>query len=244
MMKDYIVWGVGKIGCIFLKECENKGVHNIRVCDSDKKLQNSVVCGYRVENPFDLAGADNDIIITSDVAYNDIKKTISEHFAHNNRVISYREVMIMGENEILNIGSLKFMKDFVVEAGVYLPNEFIEKLDKTSFNEIDSFIYLSEHKKINKWAHYSEIYNRYFKRYIGNCVRVLEIGVYYGGSLQMWKNIFGSYSEIFGIDINPDCKKNEENGIQIFIGSQEDRAFLNEVKEKIGKVDIIRCFKL
>ncbi|MBR4574863.1 MAG: class I SAM-dependent methyltransferase [Lachnospiraceae bacterium] len=238
-MKNYIVWGAGKIGCSFLEECERKGVKNIRVCDSNRELQNTVVYGYNIENPLDLVEVDNDIIITSDVAYNDIKKNIQEHYTHNNRIIGYRDVMIMGEKEILNIGSMRFLNGFEIEAGVYLPNEFIEKLDKTSFNKIDNYIFLKKHKRINKWAHYSEIYDHYFRKYIGTGVRVLEIGVYCGGSLQMWKNYFGNDSKIFGVDINPECKRHEENGIKVFIGSQEDRAFLNNLKDKIGKVDII-----
>lgn len=55
----------------------------------------------------------------------------------------------------------------------------------------------------------------------------------------MWKSYFGDKAKIFGIDIDPRCKKLEEENIKIFIGSQSDRKFLRELKELIPKIDIL-----
>jgi len=55
----------------------------------------------------------------------------------------------------------------------------------------------------------------------------------------MWKQYFGPDARIFGIDINPHCKKLEEEQIEIFIGNQEDRKFLKSLTEKIPKIDIL-----
>lgn len=55
----------------------------------------------------------------------------------------------------------------------------------------------------------------------------------------MWRDYFGKKAKIYGIDINPDCKKFEEEGVEIFIGSQEDRNFLQKVKRSIPKIDIL-----
>lgn len=41
------------------------------------------------------------------------------------------------------------------------------------------------------------------------------------------------------MDINPQCKKFEEENIKIFIGSQEDEKFLQQVCSQIPEVDII-----
>lgn len=68
---------------------------------------------------------------------------------------------------------------------------------------------------------------------------ILEIGVFQGGSLQMWKEYFGEGVKIYGIDLDPRCKKFEEEGIEIFTGSQSDRKFLREVKSKIPDIDIL-----
>ncbi|OOZ59048.1 hypothetical protein BOW44_12525 [Solemya velum gill symbiont] len=93
--------------------------------------------------------------------------------------------------------------------------------------------------KITKWNHYFDIYEEFFSRYRGSDVRILEFGVFQGGSLKMWREYFGDNCTIYGVDINDECKKFEENGIEIFIGDQEDRGFLKEIAQKIGTVDIV-----
>ncbi len=97
----------------------------------------------------------------------------------------------------------------------------------------------SESNCIHKWMHYFEIYDNFFKRYKNQAVTILEIGVYQGGSLNMWRNYFGQNAEIYAIDINEECKQFETDNTKIFIGSQEDRNFLKLVKSKIPKVDIL-----
>src|SRR5688572_16048006 len=78
---------------------------------------------------------------------------------------------------------------------------------------------------IHKWDHYFEIYEKHFSRYRNSPVNILEIGVSHGGSLQMWRKYFGDHANIFGVDINPECKKFEDGKTKIYIGSQEDDQF-------------------
>lgn len=92
---------------------------------------------------------------------------------------------------------------------------------------------------MNKWLHYFEIYERHFARYKDTEVSILEIGVYQGGSLNMWKQYFGDKAKIFAIDINPSCKQFETERVKIYIGSQEDKDFLEKIKNEIPKLDII-----
>src|SRR5215475_1712557 len=49
-----------------------------------------------------------------------------------------------------------------------------------------------------KWDHYFDIYHRHFSRFRDRAVRVLEIGIYSGGSLEMWRDYFGPRCQIFG----------------------------------------------
>lgn len=92
---------------------------------------------------------------------------------------------------------------------------------------------------MHKWHHYFEVYERHFSKYKGKDITFLEIGIYHGGSLQLWKNYFGKGSRIYAIDINPDCKKFESDNVKVFIGSQEDREFLQKVKASIPELDIL-----
>lgn len=55
----------------------------------------------------------------------------------------------------------------------------------------------------------------------------------------MWKQYFGPHAKVFGIDINPHCKKLEEQQVEIFIGDQEDKTFLKELAGKIPRIDIL-----
>lgn len=106
-------------------------------------------------------------------------------------------------------------------------------------SDLEKYFRSNNARLIYKHNHYFDVYERHFSRYRNTSVVILEIGVSHGGSLQMWKSYFGENSRIYGIDIDPRCKELEEKNIEIFIGSQSDRKFLKEVKEKIGQVDIL-----
>jgi len=95
-------------------------------------------------------------------------------------------------------------------------------------------------KSIHKYndISYLDIYDSYFGSIRENIKSILEIGVLNGKSLLMWQEYF-SNSVIYGIDINPDCKKYESDRIKIFIGDQNDEEFLKKVKSEIGECDII-----
>ena len=73
---------------------------------------------------------------------------------------------------------------------------------------------------IDKWCHYLDIYQRHFHQYVGTSVRVLEIGISHGGSLQLWKEYFGPQADIMGLDLDPRCKEYEEGGIHVLIYDQ------------------------
>lgn len=98
-----------------------------------------------------------------------------------------------------------------------------------------------EHKGniIHKWDHYFEIYDRHFSRFRNKPVVLMEIGVAKGGSLEMWRKYFGDQCTIIGMDINPACRQFEDERTKIFIGSQDDRKFLQSIKESVPKVDIL-----
>ena len=97
----------------------------------------------------------------------------------------------------------------------------------------------NSHKRLHKWVHYFDIYERHLERFRGKSPVMLEIGVMGGGSLAMWKEYFGTESLIIGIDINPDCKQHEADGIEVFIGSQDDPALINQIFSKHPNIDIV-----
>jgi len=104
-------------------------------------------------------------------------------------------------------------------------------------NTLDLF--LASKKKSYKYKKYFSVYDEMFSIYKDKKITFVEIGVLDGGSLEMWKNFFGDKARIIGIDLNPECKKFESNGIEIFIGDQGDKNFWKHFFDKVGKVDII-----
>jgi hypothetical protein len=56
-------------------------------------------------------------------------------------------------------------------------------------------------------------------------VHILEIGVFGGGSLEMWRNYFAPKCHVYGVDIEPACKSYEQERTKIFIGDQADPGF-------------------
>ena len=94
-------------------------------------------------------------------------------------------------------------------------------------------------RRLNKWLHYFDIYERHFERFRGKAPVMLEIGVHGGGSLAMWKAYFGAEATIIGVDINPECKKHEDLGVDIIIGSQSDPAVLEAIMRKYPRIDMV-----
>lgn len=71
-------------------------------------------------------------------------------------------------------------------------------------------------------------------------LKVLEIGVYNGGSLYMWKNFLPN-SQIVGIDIDPYCEQwaDPSNNVRVYRGDQCDTSLLQRVCELEGPFDLI-----
>jgi hypothetical protein len=68
--------------------------------------------------------------------------------------------------------------------------------------EIERAFYQHHGRRITKWHHYLEIYETFLaplKR--RGTIRLLEIGVDHGGSLQLWRSYFGEGAKIAGLDI-------------------------------------------
>src|SRR5258706_12579694 len=111
--------------------------------------------------------------------------------------------------------------------------------DPNEDNPLWKYFVYNEGRIIHKRHHYFDIYHNHFSRFRDLPITILEIGVYKGGSLQMWKNYFGDKAKIYGVDIDPQCKELEEDQIKIFIGDQANREFVRELRDEIGTIDIL-----
>ncbi|NCX93342.1 MAG: class I SAM-dependent methyltransferase [Gammaproteobacteria bacterium] len=110
------------------------------------------------------------------------------------------------------------------------------KFDMTSkLREIyDSVPYLSI-----KYDSYFPAYEALLRKYVDREVTIVEVGIFNGGSLFMWRKFFGPKARIIGVDLNPDAREWEKHGFEIYIGDQSSDTFWTELFQKIGKVDVV-----
>ena len=106
-------------------------------------------------------------------------------------------------------------------------------------NTLSYQAYLKSPYKSVKHSTYFEIYDELFSRYRNKKITFVEIGVLGGGSLFMWREFFGPQARIIGIDLNPNAKKWEEHGFEIYIGSQSDKNFWSGFISNVGPVDAV-----
>src|SRR5260370_5130194 len=102
--------------------------------------------------------------------------------------------------------------------------------------------YFNAHREgpgIDKWTHYFDIYQRHFSKFVGREVHVLEVGIYSGGSLMMWKEFFGTGCRVYGVDIDEACTAYKGDKIEVFIGDQADRSFWARVRQAVPTLDIL-----
>jgi cephalosporin hydroxylase len=92
---------------------------------------------------------------------------------------------------------------------------------------------------VHKWEHYLLVYESVIDR--SRPINMLEIGVFHGGSLRMWRQYLHPDSTIVGVDIDPDCQKFHDpaRGVHVRIGSQQDTDFLQTVIDEYGPFDVI-----
>jgi hypothetical protein len=101
------------------------------------------------------------------------------------------------------------------------------------------FLSRTDEKVLIKMDHYLDIYDRLLTDWRGRDISFLEIGVYKGGSLRMWRDFFAPTARMTFLDIDPACKALELPGTEIRIGDQADVAFLASVARDRGPFHLI-----
>ena len=97
----------------------------------------------------------------------------------------------------------------------------------------------TDDRELHKWKHYFSVYTRELLRFRRAPMTFLEIGVYRGGSLPMWKGFFPEGSTLVFVDIDPECKALEIAGTHVRIGDQADAEFLARLAEEFGPFDVV-----
>lgn len=124
--------------------------------------------------------------------------------------------------------------------------EAFEKVGSDVLNSPDFATQLAKSHKgapFLKWEHYFPVYSKVARELkaanTAKVLKILEIGVDRGGSLVLWKKLFGNGNLVYGIDINPMASQVSPRIAHVRIGSQNDQNFLDEIKKEIGSCDLI-----
>lgn len=88
---------------------------------------------------------------------------------------------------------------------------------------------------------YCRQYDSLWRPYRDLPVKILEIGVFKGESLNIWRKAFKSATVIVGIDINHECIKysNPDENIIVEIGNSSSKEFIEHINRTYGPFDII-----
>ena len=89
-----------------------------------------------------------------------------------------------------------------------------------------------------KHSNYFEIYEDLLLKFRNTKCTLIEVGVLNGGSLFVWRKFLGAKARIIGIDLNPEAKKWEKDGFEIYIGDQSSMNFWNKIFHDIKEFDI------
>jgi SAM-dependent methyltransferase len=91
--------------------------------------------------------------------------------------------------------------------------------------------------KCDKFEHYFELYERYFSKFVGKAPKILEVGVQFGGSAEMWRKYFGEGTQVVGVDIKIQAANTDY--LTVIKGDQGSDAFWDEFSKTHGDFDII-----
>ena len=96
-------------------------------------------------------------------------------------------------------------------------------------------------KVSDKWSLYLTEYDRLLDDYRDKPIRLLEIGIQNGGSLEIWSNYFNNATALIGCDINPDCGhlSFDDTRIDTIVGDANASDVRERVLQRSPQFDII-----
>ena len=101
----------------------------------------------------------------------------------------------------------------------------------------------SEHigKVSDKWSLYLDVYDRIFKDKRDDSLRMLEIGIQNGGSLEIWAQFFPNARAIIGCDINKKCLELNYSvpSIRLFVGDANEHKITQGIIGIANELDIV-----
>lgn len=103
-------------------------------------------------------------------------------------------------------------------------------------------IYIKHNGKSSiKWSSYLNEYDKIFLELREKPLKILEIGVQNGGSLEIWCEYFNNAEVVVGCDINPDCSilTYDDRRIKLVVGDANSDEIEDKIRNISEKFDLI-----
>ena len=86
----------------------------------------------------------------------------------------------------------------------------------------------------DKGEHFLENYENHFNHLVNEKINLLELGIFKGDSLLMWRDYFDK-GTIVGLDVNSIELNDPSNQIHVYQGFQEDKKTLDKIRDETAK---------
>ena len=150
---------------------------------------------------------------------------------------------------------LLFLLAFLIITGYIWKNKYLDttifgrKTKTEDYHQTLQYVYenYNNPRQFHHWKEYASHYELHLNLLMGKLetspeFRMLEIGVRFGGSIEVWKTYFSERNLYYvGMDIEQKCKRfeDEERNIFIKIGSQASQNDLIQICKDHGPFDFI-----
>jgi hypothetical protein len=120
-------------------------------------------------------------------------------------------------------------------------SEHMPFLEQESVDTLSTLLQRHTGKVAAKWQAYFQHYDKQFKAFKQQPIRLLEIGVQAGGSLEIWAQYFKHATLIVGCDIDPACGhlSYEDPRIKILIGDINKKGTVKSLHKLTKTLDIV-----
>lgn len=107
-----------------------------------------------------------------------------------------------------------------------------------SSESLDQLALRHETDKSSRAHEFAAVYDEFLAGRRNDPIRLLEIGIYKGASLRMWRDYFPR-AHIAAVDSNEKAGELAPPGVPVYIGDQANAKFVRGVAEREGPFDVI-----
>lgn len=198
--------------------------------------------GTKRTKPYDSYGTIGNLEDMSDYYKNLTEIDLNEVLSLNTMFSVWDTYYNFSSKDLYFIGIKKGNSNFN-SLEKYVNNYVVNTTSNINYKMEDlELIFLKYDTDKNNYFHnYTRQYNSLLHEFKEKPIKYLEIGIFNGGSIKAFKEIFKNSTCCLGLDIDSKCKEHEdvENNLFIEIGDATDNNFIKYITEKYGTFDII-----